>query len=174
MKLTEIENIESDKLKFWYNVKTGEFIEHDIEYHHVKMVAKNLDKFGVDKSKIIHNPYVAGSPNKFGNPDKDDNYWTREDADNDDIVSKVAMDAGWVRGGHYIDLMSYHEYDEIRHDDGIYLQGKDIKDVRKALTDCLKRWPEIEWATVEFGGKMINLRDEDLDSFAKRGILPRG
>jgi hypothetical protein len=174
MKLVEsaMDHHDPDEMKFWFNPKTGEFITHDIDTHHVKVAAQDYQRLGLEYDRIKSNPYVDGSPNYFGDPDEDEDAWTEEDADNDDRVTKHAIEQGWVRGGHIIDLMDYHERGQIRHEGGIYLQGSK-EGCRRAVAAIMRRWPAIEYVEIDFGERRhITLDAMAMEDFARKGIIP--
>ncbi|MFA5490480.1 MAG: hypothetical protein WC284_14940 [Candidimonas sp.] len=175
MRLTEIETIKPNQVKFWYNVNTGEFIEHNDDVHHPKVVAKNPDKFGVNKSKIIHNPYVAGSPNKFGDMKDEDTTWTEPEADNDYKVSNAAQEKGWVRGGHIFDREIFKKYNRIVSKNEIYLQSYSFSDAKIAMIACLSRWPNLKSAIIEFRKPYINFLQlknrHEIDEFINKKDL---
>ncbi len=148
--------LSEDETKFWY--KDG-FLFHDINTHHIRYIIDNFSKFGLTDKDIAIHPY--------SNSNIDD-----DELDNDDmgIFEKVFSD-GWVRGGHYLDTMLYHEFNEIRPDDIIYLEGCNTRSVRKCVRDCIIKWPQVNSFHIDNKNNIIKLHDKKIDLFIKYGSI---
>ena len=148
------EQLDSDELKFWFNSNTGEFIPHTNDFHHIKVVAQFPELFALSPDEVAHHPHASGEYGDSGAADdgdwEDNSFDGEEWADNNDmgLYSKV-MNAGWVRGGHHFDVMTYHDTGIIRNEGQIYLEGTQIKALRKAVAACMKQWPENESFMIE-------------------------
>jgi len=173
--LTEsIEDVTSDETKFWYSAKENRFIDHDIDTHHVKMVAQNPEDLGIDPTKVAHHPHASGEYTTEYEFD-DDDFDVEEFADNNDMgLFHQAFSQGWVRGGHFIDIMTYHDMGDVKHDGGLYLQSPNIRHLRKAVSACLVRWPDIDYFIIDADqGKHFTIQGpEDIRLFVKFGKIP--
>lgn len=179
--------ISADETKFWLNARTGQFINHDNDTHHTKVVAQRPDEFGLSVDDVAHHPHHHGDyrlgwdTGAVTDPDDwdgDEDYTDDDDvefADNDDMgMFEKAYALGWVRGGHEIDIMQYFDFGEVRHEGAIYLQSSNIRDLQKAVAICWKTWPEIEYFRIELPGRYTPLMgDQQIKAFIRYGTFPR-
>lgn len=172
--LESIDDVTADETKFWFNAKTNQFIDHDIDTHHTKMLATQPEDFGFTPDEVAHHPHASGDYGmSFDEFDRDDEDG-EEFADNDDMgMFAAAFARGWVRGGHFIDIMTYHEMGTVHHDGGIYLQGGATRDLQRCVRACVKRWPDLSSFMIESDqNSLIELKSwEQIDKFIKYGTV---
>ena len=173
--LESTESVTPEQTKFWYNAKTNSFTDHDIDTHHVKLVATDPEDFGLSPDAVAHHPHASGETMDAGwdsDYDEDDGSYNAEEwADNNDMgLFASAFEKGWVRGGHFIDVMQYHDFGDVNHDGGVYLQGGATRDVQRCVRACMKRWPDLEYFIIETGQSHLEIRGwEQIDQFIKSG-----
>lgn len=155
--------LQNNETKFWFK---NNFLFHDINNHHIKFVIDNYTLFGLTYNDISVHPYSNIENIDWDEVDEDE-------LDNDDMgIFDMLFHKGWVRGGHFIDTMSYHEFNEIRPDDKIYLQGYNIRSLRKCVSQCILKWPEVNAFDIETENKFLKLTDfDETNKFIKFGVL---
>lgn len=162
-----------DEIKFWYSSVENRFVDHREDNHHVKIVAQEPEIFGLSDEDVSHHPHANGD---YGDDeiDEDGNSQDGEEwADNNDMgLFSQAFFLGWVRGGHEIDIMKYWHDGEIRHEGMIFLEGDSQKSLRRCVSACLKRWPDIKGFRIESGQRYFELNIETTRAYIKFGTIP--
>lgn len=184
MQITEgLDDLSHAEAKFWFNTRTKEWVMHDLDTHHIKIAARDPDQFGLSFDKVAHHPY-ADPDYRFANrsdfeddEDEDDGAWSEQDADNNDMgIFETMFAEGWVRGGHVFDLMAYWERGKIVHHGELYLQGRGVRGLQIAVTEAMKKWPDISSIVLEGlpGQDHMTLRGpQAIQHFIRFGTKPR-
>lgn len=165
----------AEETKFWYSSTENRFVFHDIDTHHTKVVAQNPEEVGLTATEVVHHPHASGDTSLSQNDEYGDEYDDEEWANNDDMGLFAKMfENKWVRGGHHIDVMSYHDYGEVRPDDTIYLQSNNLRAIRRCVKACMTKWSWVDGFTIQYdtpeGEKFFKLTGwEDIESFIKSG-----
>lgn len=90
----------------------------------------------------------------------------------------VALQNGWVRGGHEVNYAKGITTGEIEHHGGIFLHASSMMDLRRAVRSAIKRWPDLSYINLwltdsDWKGGETSLRDHDeIDAFIKYGKVP--
>lgn len=164
------ETVTSEETKFWFNANDGQFFFHDFDNHHTKSLAQNPQVFGLNPDDVAHHPHAHGDYLKGsdGYDEDEAELW----ADNNDMgIFTKAFTLGWVRGGREIDYLTYLQSGNVRHEGCVYLQSPNLKDLRKAVKACMKRWPDIEGFNIQ-SAAYFELDVSQIDRFIKFGTIP--